>query len=527
MIHRCPKCGSVMVSRHSAHGDFLGCIKFPVCKGTKPLSKYKSNIVLATPLRQSIKYSHYQERIFDGIGSGSSNIVVEAVPGSGKTTTLVEGLKRTRKDSRVLFCAFNRHIRDELKNRAPAHVHVKTLHQLGLGAVMRHFNWKYDGFKPDEEKVWNLMKDILPSDDRHFMPQLKRLVSLAKYTLADVYDPLRIIQLIDRYDIDCNGYEDKLLYWLPLILEASFEAKSSIDFDDMIWFPIQYNMAMPAYDYIFVDERQDLNETQITMLSKAAVGRTIAVGDSHQSIYGFAGADVDSLQKMISSLNATVLPLSICYRCPKSHVLHAKEIFPEIEYADNAPDGIMEDLSEQDVIKQLQDKDLVLCRLNAPLVKLCYRLIRDGKKVVMRGRDIGANLLIFIEKLGGSDVVELMKNMEKYKEAEIARLSALNRSDRIGAIQDKCDTLDAFCEGMTDVQEVQRRIAMIFDDDSKAGIIASSIHRAKGGEADNVFILHRELMPHKLARQPWQQLQEQNLIYVSRTRSKNRLVYVN
>ena len=238
MIHRCPKCGSVMIRRRSAHGDFLGCIKFPNCKGTKRFDKGKQNIVLVAHSRQGIKYSHYQERIFDGISGGSSNIVVEAVPGSGKTTTLVEGLKCTKKDSRVLFCAFNRHIRDELKDRAPAHVHVKTLHQLGLGAVMKHFNWKYDGFKVDEDKVWNLMKDILPPDDRNFMPQLKRLVSLAKYTLTDVYDPSRVLQLTDRYDIDCNGHEDKLLYWLPLMLEASFESKSSIDFDDMIWFPI-------------------------------------------------------------------------------------------------------------------------------------------------------------------------------------------------------------------------------------------------------------------------------------------------
>ena len=286
-------------------------------------------------------------------------------------------------------------------------------------------------------------------------------------------------------------------------------------------------MAMPTYDYVFVDERQDLNEAQITMLSMAAVGRTIAVGDSHQSIYGFAGADVDSLQKMITSLNAIVLPLSICYRCPKSHVLHAKEIFPEIECADSAAEGIIEDTSEIVAIKQLQDRDLVLCRLNAPLVKMCYKLLKDGKKVVMRGRDIGANLLTFIEKLGGSDVVELMQNMVEYKEAEITRLSALRRLDRMDQIQDKCDTLEAFCEGESSVQSVQRRIATIFDDDSKSGIIFSSVHRAKGDEASNVYILHRELMPHKLARQPWQQLQEQNLMYVSRTRSKSRLVYVN
>lgn len=529
-MYKCPKCGSVMIRRRGQHGDFLGCIKYPKCTGTSSLSsKLARQPSVVAKHKPAMIYSKYQQRIFDFVASEHGNAFVEAVAGSGKTTTLVECLKLTKQlkthiEPKVLFCAFNRHIKDSLRDKAPSYVHVKTLHGLGFGAISKHLNRKFD--EPNENKVWDLMKKILPPDDRSYMPQLKQLVSLAKSTLLDIYDPTLIIDTMDKYGIDANGNEDKLIAWLPVVLEACYEDTSTIDYDDMIWLAIQYNVAMYKYDTIFVDEFQDLNASQIMLLSMALGGRIIGVGDRWQSIYGFRGADMNAIGSMIETYNATTLPLSICYRCPKSHVLHAKEIVPQIEYADWAEEGTISDMSLKDAIKTLKDKDLVLCRINAPLVKLCYSLIKNGHKAMMRGRDIGAGLIMFMEKLNANDVPDLMIKMEAYRSAEISRLSAINKLSRIDQINDKCDTLAAFCEGMSSIGSVQARIFSIFDDDSKSGVVCSSVHRAKGDEADDVYILNRELMPHPMAKQPWQQDQEQNLMYVSRTRAKKSLVYV-
>jgi len=66
-------------------------------------------------------------------------------------------------------------------------------------------------------------------------------------------------------------------------------------------------------------------------------------------------------------------------------------------------------------------------------------------------------------------------------------------------------------------------IEQIFSDNGKAGVKLSSVHRAKGLEANVVWILCPDLMPHPKAEQPWEQEQEMNLKYVAITRAKREL----
>ena len=70
------------------------------------------------------------------------------------------------------------------------------------------------------------------------------------------------------------------------------------------------------------------------------------------------------------------------------------------------------------------------------------------------------------------------------------------------------------------------KINIIFSDNEKDGICLSTIHKAKGLEADNVFILCESLMPSKHARKKWEIESEQNLIYVAITRAKKTLNYI-
>jgi hypothetical protein len=172
------------------------------------------------------------------------------------------------------------------------------------------------------------------------------------------------------------------------------------------------------------------------------------------------------------------------------------------------------------------DSDLVLCRVNAPLVTACYGFIRQGRKAVIRGRDIGKNLLALIDKLNPVSVSDLMVKVDEYRAKEIARLTRLEKEERIGLVQDKCDTLMALCDGVRDLTELRANIKSIFDDTRKDGVILSSIHRSKGDEAKTVFLLHPELLPHPLATKDWEVQQEHNLQYVAYTRAKSTLVMV-
>lgn len=83
--------------------------------------------------------SPYQQRIYDFIESGTGNAVINAVAGSGKTTTLINLLAKVPTTSRVLFLAFNKSIVEELKiktQRFP-NVEVKTLHSLGMSGLRK------------------------------------------------------------------------------------------------------------------------------------------------------------------------------------------------------------------------------------------------------------------------------------------------------------------------------------------------------------------------------------------------------
>ena len=93
---------------------------------------------------------------------------------------------------------------------------------------------------------------------------------------------------------------------------------SKMDFTDMIFLPIKFGVAVKQYDFVFIDECQDLNSCQRELMQKAIkpnTGRFVAVGDPAQAIYGFAGADSDSFKKLCNIPNTIQLPLSVCYRC--------------------------------------------------------------------------------------------------------------------------------------------------------------------------------------------------------------------
>ena len=86
--------------------------------------------------------SKYQKAVYIYIQKGKGNAVIDAVAGSGKSTTIVNALKLIPNNKRVLFLAFNKAIVEELKIKVGNlnNVDIKTLHSLGASATMRALN---------------------------------------------------------------------------------------------------------------------------------------------------------------------------------------------------------------------------------------------------------------------------------------------------------------------------------------------------------------------------------------------------
>src|SRR3990172_3865944 len=493
------------------------------------------------PKEKSFVPSKYQQAIFDFIVNGEGHAVVEAVAGSGKTTTIVNALDLTPKDAKVGFVAFNKHIASELKKRAPSHVHVSTLHSLGL-SILRKLN---DKIQVDDDKVGTILDEFYPVSKQalkdglitekerkiNFIKRLsmRKIVSICKSVLIDVNDKNSVIETIDRYGIEVDtDFQDELIELLPKIIEKCKQNDGIVDFDDMIWLPYILNLHLEQFDFLMVDEAQDMNKLQIEFILKSIspTGRIIAVGDRNQSLYGFRGADTEAIQNIIDILGATVLPLSVTYRCPASHVKLAKELVPQLEARDNAPEGSIVQMDFFDLAKQVQPGEMVICRTNAPLIKPAFECIRLGKKAMIRGKDIGASLINLIKRFETNDLGQFEVSLSEYFEHEYTKLLDKGKEMQALLLQDRVETLRFICNECSTVSELMSKIDLLFSDNN-AGVVFSSVHRAKGLEADKVYILRPDLMPFPKAKKDWEQQQERNCIYVAQTRSKNELVFVN
>jgi len=469
-----------------------------------------------------MKHTNEQKEIFDCITETNHHIIVNAGAGTGKTTTIVESASMLEAGTKAAFLAFNKSIATELATRLPEGVDAKTFHAFGFAAI-RSAGIKT---KVNNYKLNNVIKDLLGAD-YYFVP-LKKLVSLVKGSLIEGTDIKAINSLIDEYNINFESQreEDIAIQSIPAILTLCKTQTHIIDFDDMIWLPLVNNYPFPKYDVLFVDEAQDFNEGQREMISRCVNGgRCIIVGDKNQAIYGFRGADSNSINLFRERLvkgdrEISEFPLSISWRCPLSVVTEANRYVKEFSACDNAPLGA--------VIVNAgftpQRNDMVLCRYNAPLVGAFYDLISQGKSAYILGRDMTKGLITAVQKISRNNNMGVDEFSQLFNQDFIfnhGRLMEQGKKNQALALEDKRDCISIFINKSTTVGGIIEEIKRVFDGNDKGEIMLSTVHKAKGLEADNVYILATERMPHPLGGQ-----EENNICYVAITRAKKNLFYV-
>jgi len=467
-------------------------------------------------------WSPYQIAVFSNVATGTGHTVVNAVAGSGKTTTIEAAIDHIPAGCSTLFVAFNKSIAEELGRRLSGKpVAVSTLHSYGLRAVtaalgrLRIDGHRVDGFcralYGDERETFELRRD------------LGKCVSLAKGALAATAE--RVDVLIDEFGISSavNGQRARFITdVLKLLAQCEDVSDGCLDFDDMIWLPVVKNLRQRQFDRVFVDELQDLNAAQIEMVLRAVTvgGRICAVGDPRQAIYQFRGAGDRAFETVRDRLAATELPLSVSYRCSRVVIDHVNQELPEIpiEAAPGAAEGEVRVASREQMMRDAQPGDFVLSRSNAPLIGLCMIFIAEGRRANILGRDIGAQLAVFVKKSKAADIVALRDYVEQWAAKECERLAKKRRDTQ--AVEDRAACLLALSDGAPSVAAVLARIEELFADKAEQSIIAlSTTHKAKGLERDRVWLL-----AGTYRRYP--EVAEDNLYYVAATRAKHTLVLV-
>lgn len=476
-------------------------------------------------------WSPYQEDIFAHIANPlAGNAVIEAVAGSGKSTTIVHGMSLVPSTQSTVFLAFNKAIADELKARG---VNAKTFHSLTYGAVTKFKNTR--SVEPDKLRLL-CKQNLSGADERTYGTFICKLVGLGRQVgigclLPDVTSTWMDIVILHDLELDTEeGDLGRALVLASELLTAS-NASPLVDFDDLLYLAVKEGLSLPKYYFVFVDEAQDTNAIQRAILRKimGPKSRLVAVGDPAQAIYGFRGADSSSLNMIAEEFDCKRLPLTVSYRCPTSVVKYAQTWVDHIEAAPNAPAGSVQHLGAKWSPKDFGETDLVVCRTTKPLVALAFRCLKLRIPAKIMGKEIGQGLKSLINKMKADGVERLIGKLDAWAERESQKAIAKLQDAKAEAVRDKVDAIMCLIDGLDEnnrtIPELLRVIDSLFNDTRNAVTLAT-IHKAKGLEAKTVWWLNRNACPSKWARQEWQQQQERNLCYVATTRAQETLITI-
>ena len=505
-------------------------------------------------------WSPQQQTFLDWCENGTGSCVLEAVAGAGKTTVLIEGGQRII--GQVAYCAYNKDVSEETKLKLKQlgidwkKMQAGTVHSFGFAGVRK----LSPQVKVENYKVANIIANHIGPLQQYARPrdpalwiwrsEIADLVSLAKQQALGieggrpVEDVSVWMEIADHYDVFGGNFGSErppvnlnnAVALAQMVLAESNSNTDLIDYDDMVYLPLVHRVPLWRFDVVMVDEAQDTNPARRALI-RAMVkqgGRVIAVGDRHQAIYGFTGADAQALELIKQDFDAIELPLTVSFRCPQAVVAFARQWVDHIEAAPEAPMGSVSATSYEEFITRtdLKAGSAELCRVNAPLVSLAFALIRRGIPCRIEGRQIGNGLkkLLTRWKLNSLDAYE--RKLDKYEAEQTTRLLAAKKEVQLQNLLDQIETVRVIIDqcrqdGKHDLASIVAHVDAMFGDKVTGMLVLSSIHKAKGREWNKVFWLDRQgTCPSKWARQQWQQQQEKNLMYVAATRAKSELIDV-
>ena len=489
-----------------------------------------------------MKYSAYQEAVFDfGRSEQGGNGRVEAVAGSGKTTTamkLIEGMPGTG-----LFSTFTKVIIEEAKKRimgagseVSRRVTAQNYNSFGAGLIFKYMRPAprlevTQGKKTELIFRNNVLNGAIGEDYKTFSRNrsaVVRMVSLFKAlgVLTGREAQERMTDVMDYYDVDRpkdDHFEDYLLSTWDVCLRR-FDI---IDFQDQVFLPVLLGMEPRQVDFLVIDEYQDTCPVEsVLMRSACREGRTVVFGDPYQAIYSFKGTRPDSM----SDFGGTRLPLSICYRCSRSVVTEARTIVNHIESGPDAVEGSVVSVTEKQFREQVTVDDMVLCRVTEDLIESVLGFLKDGRAAYVVGREYGVQLSYFVSKIcqdRGTNVdisvfVDLLEEHFNYNHPLLLKMGKDQQAIRL---ESQTESLRVLVQGCRNTDELLGRITAMFTENG-SGVRHMTIHKAKGLESNNVYILRPDKLPHPRAKKAHMIEEEQRLRYVAITRARVNLFYV-
>ena len=532
----CATCGNYVLEgcgvSYKENGRWLTAHNFgdPACKPPEPSNPF-----------DHITLDEFQQKVRDSLvlGVRGPHLMVCARAGSGKSTVQqksVWDMLELDPSLSVLMAAFGAEDGSRIKANKASTVDGCTIHSL----CWRLLRQAFPGIKMNKRKDNDLVEEFIPDDEdngsqRDMREYVLAMLEKIKAEAIRPGDTAAMLGLVDEYNLDIPRVDQKYaVYWANKLLKEGMDLeKWGVSFNDQIYLVVIKNIPLPVFDVVAIDEVQDLNVCQLIILSRLVElgARVAAVGDPNQSLYMFRGAKPDSFWRVQRMLQATdrgcdTFEMPICYRQSRAIIEHACKLVPGLQARPDAPQGSVDlNFPASKLLEVLKPGDCVLSRTNRPLVALTHTLGTLGIEFYMRGGEKEAGWLCWLVNLLATekgpetdDAPELLKRLADWlKQCQercrpMKYIEFASKAEVIQMLGKRCET----------VTELKKAIKKLYKKPKNLDecIVVSTIHLAKGSEAENIYHIEPELCPHPLAETEDELVQEEHAEYVAITRGK-------
>jgi len=465
----------------------------------------------------------------------NGDIRINAVAGSGKTTTIIEYAHARPANSNILYLAFNKTVKLEAKKRfvekGMHNVQVETAHSLAYKHIVMGSGYKVRTQEYKSYEVAELL-GIQGSGEKHTEYIIANHIQ--KFVSYFCNSDKRRVQELNYLDVVkdtkaktfVNTFYPYILQKVRILLAKMDKAEIDITHD---FYLKKFQLSNPKlyYDYILFDEGQDASPAMLDIFLKQAATKVI-VGDTHQQIYSWRYA-VNSLEQA----NFPTFHLSTSFRFPQaiadlaSGVLEWKRHLGEHQTVTIKGSGQPNESKSKAVI----------ARTNLGLLLKAIEYVTERKsldKIYFEGNinsytyaDEGASLYDVLNLYNGkrgsikdkliqsmNSMAELEDYIEKTEDAQLAMM---------------VEIVEEYGNEIPDIIKSLKEKHISSDDRGKADIVFSTVHRCKGMEYDEIQIVKDFLTEEKLEKLVAEKAvshklnEEINLLYVAVTRARQKV----
>jgi hypothetical protein len=431
-----------------------------------------------------------------------------------------------RRHPTIAYMAYNRDAVKEVKPGIPDFVDCLTIHGHGYSVL----NTKYGYLRLTKTRGQSIVEKLTGrpfnqlKDKFQWLCSLRYLEKLKEELMDPTPENFRFLR--EKYDSLANFPEHGQLttHITRLIREMKkVDRKIGIEYIDQIWMPL-FLLKTPKYDLGLIDECQDLSRARL-LLAKKLCRHLIFVGDENQAINAFSGADARAFDRIREECDE-VFPLRESFRCPPNIVEQANILCPSAKLrTSNTENG--QDIKIQynklvDHLPKDPTQALIICRYNAPLVGCALKLFKAGIPCRILGKQLPDQLASIVVNRRAVDIEDLQIKLEKYQEFCCKGTNEYIQE----AIRDRIECINLVIENHPEasISDVPDLIKSYFKETPNS-VTLSTIHKAKGAEKPNIFILFPPVESH-FAKTEDQKKQERNLHFVAITRTSKNLYRV-